>query len=182
MSGAPSPLSWHAAERWPRWCLYALTGWGVLLSLETWLRLPGAGPWPAFPERLERSGRLYLRGPAAADQGEPPPGLTLLAAADYRPTAPGGGLPIRLRLLTLPSSGTGVAMPVEAIGPALVGVAARGQCVVLDPSGTLLAALPSNAAWQSWMARQRPDRLGRIAWLAGLRPYRANTCLWESLP
>lgn len=183
MNGLSSALSQRAAEHWSRWALYVLTAWGVVLSLETLIRTPGAGPWPSFPEQLERSGRVYLRRPPATDHAEPPAGLTLLAAADYAPVgAAGGDPPIRLRLLTLASSGTGVSMPVEAIGGALLGSGGRGRCVVLDERGMPLAVLPTEAAWQSWMARQRPDRLGLIAWLAGLRPYRANICLWESLP
>lgn len=182
MSGTPSPLNRRAAERWPRWCLYALTAWGVVLSLETWFRVPGAGPWPALPDQLERNGRLYRRGPAGDDPGEPPPALSLLAAADYRPTGPGGGAAIKLRLLTLPSTGTGVAMPVEAIGPALLGTGGRGRCVSLDAMGSPLAELPTDAAWQAWMKRQPPDGPALLAWLAGLRPYRANLCLWESRP
>ncbi|MBC1261450.1 hypothetical protein FQK07_09245 [Synechococcus sp. BSF8S] len=165
-----------------RWALFALAAWSVVLSLETWFRRPGAGSWPAFPDQLERNGRLYRRTPAAGDPGELPPALTLLAAADYQPTAGGGGPPIRLRLLTLASSGTGVAMPVQAIGPELVGPTARGQCVVLDAGGNRVAQLPTNAAWLAWMAQQPPSRPALLAWLAGLRPYRANLCLWEGRP
>lgn len=165
-----------------RWALFALAAWSLVLSLETWFRRPGAWPWPAFPDQLERNGRLYRRSPAGDDPGETPPALTLLAAADYQPTGTGGGPPIRLRLLTLASSGKSVTMPVEAIGPELVGPAARGQCVVLDAGGNRLAQLPTDGAWQDWMAQQTPPRPSLIAWLAGLRPYRANLCLWEGRP
>jgi len=164
------------------WALFALAGWATLLSLETWFRSPGAGPWPALPDQLERQGRLYQRGPAADDPGDPPPALTLVAAANYQPAGAGGGRPIRLRLLTLASSGTGVEMPVEAIGPALIGPGSKGRCVVLDRNGTILSEQPTDAAWQAWKAPQRPSPQEIGTWLAGLRPYRANTCLWESLP
>ncbi|MCT0202166.1 hypothetical protein [Synechococcus sp. CS-603] len=166
----------------PAWGLFALAGWATVLSLETLFRQPGAGPWPALPDQIERQGRVYRRAPAADDPGDPPPALTLVAAANYQPKGAGGGPPIRLRLLTLASSGTGVEMPVEAIGQDLIGPGSKGRCVVLDANGTIQSEQPTDAAWQAWKAPQRPSPQDIGAWLVGLRPYRANTCLWESLP
>jgi hypothetical protein len=110
----------------------------------------------------------------------------VLEGADYLPLATPADAKsareIRLRRLGLVSSGTGVDLPVEAIGPALIGPGAKGRCVVLDADGMILSEQPTSAAWLAWIAPQRPSPLETAAWLAGLRPYRANGCLWESLP
>lgn len=173
---------WRPRGGWARTVLLALTAWGVVLSVETLFRQPGFGRHLALPDRLERAGRHYLRSPAARDPGRPPEGLTLLAQADYREPGVATGDPIRLRLLTLASTGMGVSMPVKAIGPSLLGEGSQGSCVILDRKGQPLTRLSTEAEWQEWMARRRPGPGGLVAWLAGLRPYRANTCLWESQP
>jgi hypothetical protein len=103
-----------------------------------------------------------------------PEGVVLLAAADYGP--------IRLRRLGLPTSGTGVHLPLDAIGPAVLGPGGRGRCVVLGSDGLILHELATEASWLEWIREQGPHGGELVAWLAGLRPYRANICLWESLP
>lgn len=61
-----------------------------------------------------------------------------------------------------------VTLPVERKGPVLLGPRGKACCVVLDGAGEIAAEL------QSLIERQ--------AWLSGLSPRRANSCLWESLP
>jgi hypothetical protein len=162
--------------------LSGLTLWAAVLSVETLFRSPGVASHSRLPDRLERAGRVYLRRPPAPAVGPLPPDLVVLEAADYLPTPSPSAeqAPIRLRRLALSSSGTGVALPVETIGAALVGPGARGRCVVLDPAGVIRLELPTAAAWQAWIDTQRPGLWAGIAWLSGLRPYRANGCLWES--
>ena len=177
-----------------RWALFALAAWSLVLSLETWFRRPGAWLLARVP-RSARAQRPPL--PACVRRAMIPASRRQRSPCWRRPTtsppATGGGPPIRLRLLTLASSGTGVTMPVEAIGPELVGPAARGQCVVLDAGGNRLAQLPTDAAWQAWMAQQapaaaRPDRLA--GWPAPLprqplplgRPSLISSVLLQRLP
>jgi hypothetical protein len=100
--------------------------------------------------------------------------VVLLAAADYGP--------IRLRRLGLATSGTGVHLPLAEIGPAVLGPGGRGRCVVLGADGAIERELPTEEEWQDWIRGRGPRGGDRVAWLAGLRPYRANVCLWESLP
>ncbi|MEX1322719.1 MAG: hypothetical protein AB1Z21_00830 [Synechococcaceae cyanobacterium] len=167
--------------------LWGLAGWAALLSLESLFRPGGVPTGAELPQRLERGGRVWQRQPAAAAAAGPlPDGVVLLQQADYRalgaaPEALSGDT-ILLRRLGLTTSGTGVHLPVEEIGPALLGPGGQGRCVVLDADGAPVQELSSAEAWAAWMALQRPGRLETLAWLAGLRPYRANGCLWESLP
>jgi hypothetical protein len=155
--------------------LAVLAAWAAVLSLETWFRPPGwSGGAPPLPATLPRQGRIWPRMPASPLAGELPEGVVLLEGADYGP--------IRVRRLGLPSSGSGVHMPVAAIGPTVLGPGGRGRCVVLAADGTIERELPTAAAWERWMRGRAASGKGRVAWLAGLRPYRANVCLWESLP
>ncbi|WP_143593500.1 hypothetical protein [Synechococcus sp. 1G10] len=139
-----------------------------------------------LPERLQRDGLDWQRQPStAAFKDSLPEGVVLLEQADYLPVSSGAvsaTRPILLRRLGLTTSGTGVDLPVEAIGPAILGPGGKGRCVVLDAGGAIEKELPSGEAWAAWMAPQRPAPAEIVAWLAGLRPYRANGCLWESLP
>jgi hypothetical protein len=155
--------------------LVLLAGWSALLSLETWFRPPGwSGGAPPLPASLAREGRTWPRAPASPLAGELPEEVALLAAADYGP--------IRLLRLGLPTSGTGVHLPLEEIGPAVLGQGGRGRCVVLGADGGIERELSSEKEWLEWIGGQGPRGRERVAWLAGLRPYRANVCLWESLP
>lgn len=179
-----------SARQGPGWrllLLWAMAGWAVVLSFQSLFRRGGVLSETALPERLERGGVTFLRQPSAAPPSGPlPDGVVLLERADYRAVVPAGSPlssgAIRLRRLGLTSSGTGVHLPVEAIGPALLGPEGQGRCVVLDAEGAIVRELTSGADWAAWMAPQRPTRLETLAWLAGLRPFRANRCLWESLP
>lgn len=154
--------------------LVALAGWAAALSLESFFRPAGWTQGESLPAELARGGRTLRRAPASPLAGALPEGVTLLEAADYGP--------IRLLRLALPTSGTGVHLPVEAIGPAVLGPGGQGRCVVLDEQGAIVRELPTAAAWEQWIGSRNPRGLERVAWLAGLRPYRANGCLWESRP
>lgn len=180
-------MSARARPGWRLLLLWGLAAWAVVLSLESLFRRGGVLTGAALPERLERGGRVWLREPAAAPAAGPlPDGVVVLQQADYRAVGAfaeaTGSTPIRLRRLGLTTSGTGVHLPLEEIGPALLGPGGQGRCVVLDADGAPVQEFSSAEAWAAWMAPQRPSRLDTLAWLAGLRPYRANGCLWESLP
>jgi hypothetical protein len=151
--------------------LLLLAGWGVALSVETWFRPPGWRGNLQLPLTLRRAGRVWPRRAAPPPVDALPESVTLLEQAAYGP--------FRLALVGLSSSGTGVHMPVEAIGPALLGPGGKGRCVVLADDGAIQREMSTAAAWREWMASQPPRLQERIAWLSGLRPYRANVCLWE---
>ncbi len=175
--------------REPLWrliLLVALAGWAALLSLESWFRPGGFLTKAGLPERLERDGLIWQRrSSTTVPSGPLPEGVVLLEQADYLPVSTGAQTltrPIHLRRLSLTTSGTGVDLPVEAIGPALLGAGGKGRCVVLDARGAIVTELPTGEAWAAWIAPQRPTRYEILSWLAGLRPFRANGCLWESLP
>lgn len=175
------------APSWRVVVVIALAGWASFLSLESWVRPGGFSTDRGLPQELNRGGALWRQRPPAPSAGPLPAGVVVLEGADYdqaSQTPPAGPPPamIRLRRLGLVSSGTGVDLPVEAIGQAVIGSGAEGRCVVLDAEGTILSEQPTAAAWLAWIAPQRPSPLQTVAWLAGLRPYRANGCLWESLP
>jgi hypothetical protein len=175
--------------------LLALAAWASLLALESWIRpagIPGAGGGQALPQRLERSGRVYERLPASLPPTAPrrplPEGVQILGGADYRavdPAAPSGGPGsglILLRRVAHGRTGRSGLLPVEAITAALAGPAGRGRCVWLDAEGGVIAAAASqNALGEALRARPVP-LVERLAWLAGLRPFRDNSCLWEGSP
>jgi hypothetical protein len=167
--------------------LFTLTGWAALLSLEVMIRSPGPVGAPPLPERLQRQGVVLQRGKAADLPTPLPTGVVLLEAADYGVAAGGSGAassrpPVRLRRLALTSSGTGVHLPVQELAASLLGPGGRGRCVVLDASGAVVREMSTSEEWQAAAAGSTPDRSATLAWLAGLRPYRPNLCLWESLP
>ncbi len=178
----PVPSGWSRRHV----VLLALAGWAAILSLETLFRSPGVPTGMALPQRLTRQGMLYVRRQAPSRSASLPAGLTLLEAADFHPLPSHGWRqplsPIRLRLIGLASSGTGVHMPVEAIAPAILGPQGRGACVALHESGEVSRTMATAAQWNQWMASSRPGPDEMVLWLAGLRPYRANVCLWEGLP
>lgn len=162
--------------------LVALAGWATLLTLESWWRSPAAGPERGLPERLVVEGRSFERLSGAQPPLPPrralPQGLVLLEAADYRPasaSADGAAALLQLRRLAHARTGNSGVMPVEAITTALVGSDGQGSCVGLDADGQVRASIAGSAI----EPRGAGERLG---WLAGLRPYRFNTCLWLGSP
>jgi hypothetical protein len=164
---------------WRLAALLLLAGWATLLSLETWFRSPGFSSERGLPRQLEREGRMWRRqASSVAPVAELPAGVALLEAADYAPDPPEGER-VHLRRLGLATSGTGVDLPVEALAAALLGEGATGRCVVLDERGAVRESQATAAAWVAWIDPQRPDRGELLRWLLGLRPFRANTCLWE---
>lgn len=165
-------MRWLVQLRLRRLTLMLLAGWGVVLSVESWFRPPGWSGHVQLPLTLRREGRVWTRRAAPPPADDLPGSVTLLQDAAYGP--------IRMALVGLASSGTGVFMPVEAIGPALLGAGGRGRCVVLAADGEVVAELRTADAWRAWMEAHPPGLRERIAWLTGLRPYRANVCLWES--
>lgn len=159
--------------------LIVLAGWASFLSIESLFRSGGFSQQPGLPDRLVRSGVSLGRRLPSPPAGPLPEGLVLLESADYGAVA---SPPVRLRRIGLLSSGPSVHLPVELIGPSLVGPDVHGRCVVLDKDGRILSEQTTAAAWRSWLESQRSSPLATLAWLAGFRPFRANTCLWESLP
>ncbi len=160
--------------------LVLLAAWATLLSVETWFRSPGFSTARGLPSQLVRRGEVWRRHPQppGAPAGELPDGVAVLEAADYVPEKP--GLPrLHLRRLGLATSGTGVDLPVEDLAAALLGEGAQGRCVVLDGAGAVISEQPTAEAWAAWIAPQRPSRPELLRWLLGLRPFRANTCLWD---
>lgn len=160
--------------------LLLLAAWATLLTVESWFRSPGFSTEKGLPTQLERRGQLWRRDPQtpAPPVAELPDGVAVLEAADYIPEKP--DLPrLHLRRLGLATSGTGVDLPVIDLAATLLGDGASGSCVVLDARGMVTADLPTAEAWAAWIAPQRPSRGELLRWLLGLRPFRANTCLWE---
>lgn len=160
--------------------LLLLAAWASLLSVESWFRTPGFSIERGLPPRLERDGVVWRRlpGPPAPAASTLPKGVTLLEAADYAPD--GADQPgLYLRRVGLATSGTGVHLPVQEQGLALLGEGASGSCVVLDERGNVRASQHTAEAWAAWAAPRRPDRGQQLRWLLGLRPFRANTCLWQ---
>ncbi|MFQ6537983.1 MULTISPECIES: pyocin knob domain-containing protein [Aphanothece] len=164
--------------------LWLLAGWAALLSLDALIRPAAVHPGAALPQQLRRDGVAYGRlDPAPPPPSLPlPPGVVLLEAADYRPLTAAAPQPlIRLRLLGHSRTGESGVFPLAAISQALNAPAdGAGACVVLDASGMVTQRFSSEWEHTTWV-RSRPVPLHeRLAWLAGLRPYRANSCLWQS--
>jgi hypothetical protein len=175
--------------QWRLPLLLALAAWASLLALESWIRPAGFPGAAALPQRLERDGRVYARLQGSAPITPPrrplPEGVQLLDGADYRATgaaaasgAPALGL-IQLRRVAHARTGDSGVLPVEAITVAFAGPDGSGRCVWLDESGAVIAAFATG--WELREAlRARPVPWSqRLAWLAGLRPFRDNSCLWE---
>ncbi len=163
--------------------IWILALWAVALSLESLFRRGGFASEQGLPQRLERQGSLYLRSPVTTSDKPPPEGVVVLEAADYVKASPGvPSAAIRLRRVSLLRSTQALSLPVERLGPALLGAGGKGRCVVIDRRGAILMELPTSEAWLSWRDSQRPGTAETLAWLGGLRPRRVNGCLWESLP
>ncbi|MCP9927876.1 hypothetical protein [Cyanobium sp. CH-040] len=177
--------------------LVALAGWASLLALESWWRLPAAGPEQGLPERLVLDGRPYRRFSGVQAPLPPkralPIGLVLLEAADYRPapasgdgaadgTADGAAAVLQLRRVVHARTGNSGVMPVRAITRALAGSDGQGRCVRLDADGRVQNTPAESAASAAPTAPESPGGVERLIWLAGLRPYRVNTCLWLGSP
>lgn len=170
-------LPFHAGSPWRNLALAGLLAWVLALSLETLFRPGGYSDEQGLPSQLTRDGLVLRRLPASAAAAPLPAGVVLLEAADYG-TAPGRPL-VLLRRVSLVSSGTGVNLPLDAITASLAGKGSRGRCVRLGPDGSVLEAQASADAWFRHQSGRRPESGAIVAWLAGWRPYRSNTCLWE---
>lgn len=171
--------------------LVLLAGWSVLLSLESWGRRPGDPRGMELPDRLVRQGRVHERrglpdpGGVPALRAELPEGVVLLEVAHYRPQGAEADPAAEIRLLHLVHTRTGRSgvMPVEAIAEALAD--AGGRCIVPAPDGGIERELRTSAAWRQWRASREARSsvwMHRLTWMAGLRPYGDNTCLWMSAP
>jgi hypothetical protein len=155
--------------------LLLLALWATGLSLESWFRRPGLQRPQPFPPQLLRGRVIYERRPPAANHQPLPDGLEVLEAADYQaPSAPR----LALRWLTLTSSGSGVNFPLEKVAPAVLGPGGRGVCQLADRPGTTAPLLHSPAELNRALAATAPRGAQWWLWLAGLRPYRSNACLW----
>lgn len=163
--------------------LFLLFAWASILSVETWFRRGGFSNQWGLPKQLVRQGVPYLRQLSVGIDRPLPDGMVVLEAADYVParSARPGGV-IRLRRVSLTRSSQAVTLPVERIGTELLGPGGRGRCVLLDQNGTVLAEIPTREAMDIWWKAHPPGLKDRMFWLAGIRPYRANSCLWESIP
>jgi hypothetical protein len=155
--------------------LALLAGWASLLSVESWFRSPGVDRPEPFPAQLLHQGRLYQRGPAAPDAKTLPNDLVTLAAADY--VAPGRPR-LAVRWLTLPSSGRGIDFPLEKVAPAVLGPGATGYCQITLRPGTDAPPLRTGRQLREALEATAPRGGPWWLWLAGLRPYRSNACLW----
>lgn len=163
--------------------VWMLVTWAAGLSLESLFRVGGYATDHGLPPKLEREGSVYLRGPLNRPDQPPPEGVVVLEAADYFKVGdPSPARSVRLRRVSLLASTQSLKLPVDLIGPKLLGPTAEGRCVVLGSGGTILTELSTPYAWQAWRDSQRQGPAQTLAWLAGFRPRRANSCLWESLP
>lgn len=165
-------------SRWDRGrsiALVALAGWASLLSIESWFRTPGMVRPERFPPQLEHQGRLYRRQPAASPAKPLPGDLVILEAADYL----AAGRPrLALRWLTLPSSGRSQIIPLEKLPAAVLGPGAQGFCQLAPRPGSGAPRLATAAQLSEALEATAPQGAQRWLWLAGLRPYRSNACLW----
>ena len=166
------------AERRPL-LLWLLASLALATLLRAWLRPGGSYGGllqpPPLPERLiSATGSWRRDGPAPARSL--PAEVVELEAARYRLEGGGSakGEPLVLRQLGLLSSGGSVHWPLSFSG--------GERCLLVDGSGRLQGELGSQEAWQKWMAGQGARGWQAVAWLAGLRPYRPNGCLWASGP
>ncbi|MCP9888946.1 hypothetical protein KBY96_13530 [Cyanobium sp. ATX 6A2] len=174
-------------RRVPAPLLWALATWALALSLLALVRQPGRAD---LPPQLLLGGRLYRPVPAPPPPGPLPEGLVLRAAADYVSItgtngsghAPTGQPHLRLRRVALTQTGRSAVIPVERLGTLLVAEGVAGQCVQLDAGGRVLRGWPTAATWRVARDARSARWSHRLAWLAGLRPYGDNSCLWMSAP
>ncbi len=168
---APTP----SLDRLRTGVLLLLGLWATGLSLESWFRRPGLQRPLPFPPQLFWGRVIYERRLPAANLQPLPDGLEVLEAADYQ--APGTPR-LALRWLTLTSSGSGVNFPLEKVAPAVLGPGGRGVCQLADRPGTTAPLLHDSAELNRDLAATAPRGVQWWLWLAGLRPYRSNACLW----
>lgn len=168
---APTP----SLDRLRTGALLLLALWATGLSFESWFRRPGLQRPLPFPPQLVRGPLIYERRSPVPDHKPLPDGLEVLEAADYQ--APGAPR-LALRWLTLTASGSGVNFPLEKVAPAVLGPGGRGVCQLADRPGTTAPLLQSSAELNRALAATAPRGAQWWLWLAGLRPYRANACLW----
>lgn len=164
-----------ARDRLRSGALALLAGWAAVLSVESWFRAPGMERPAPFPEQLLHEGRLYERRPAAPEVKPLPSGLLILEAADY--LAPGRPR-LALRWLTLASSARAINFPLEKVAPAVLGPGATGFCQLALRPGTDAPRLRTERQLVEALKATSPRGRERWLWLAGLRPYRSNACLW----
>ncbi|KMM17587.1 hypothetical protein [Synechococcus sp. GFB01] len=172
--------------------LAALTGWAALLSVESWFRPAGLSLQGGLPDRLEWLGRSYRRvggpPPSASLAKRLPRSFLVLDASDYRSIAAsdagrsGAPTDLRLELLVSTRSGWSGAIPVDQIARSGSERAQSGRCVILDESFRVKQELRSSEEWQRFHGPGPSAGTNPLVWLAGLRPYRVNSCLWLEAP
>lgn len=172
--------------------LAVLTGWAALLSVESWFRPAGLSLQDGLPDRLEWLGRSYRRvggpPPTSSLRKRLPRSFLVLDAGDYRliPASDDGasGAPkdLRLELLVSTRSGWSGAIPVDQIPLSSADPATLGRCIILDSEFRVKQELRSSEEWQRFHGYGPADRIRPLTWLAGLGPYRVNSCLWLEAP
>ncbi len=155
--------------------LLLLAGWSVLLSLESWFRPPGPANPYRFPAELSVGGVGFLRVQTRPDHAALPAGVTVREGADYHSST---GQHFYLRWITLASSGTGVALPLEPFSEAVLGPGASGVCRLTPEPGRPPIVVRSASDFQQGLAGRLPSGVERLRWLAGLRPLIPHGCLW----
>lgn len=155
--------------------LALLAGWAAVLSIESWFRSPGVDQPPPLPDQLLHQGRLHRRTAPRPDRQRLPEQLVTLAAADY--VSPGRPR-LAVRWLTLPSSGRGVVFPLEQVAPAVLGPGARGSCQIAAAPGTAAPQLRTSRQLRAALEATAPRGGQWWLWVAGLRPFQRNACLW----
>jgi hypothetical protein len=159
---------------WRTIVLASLAGWATLISIESLWRPPGSPVRSGLPPSLLLEGRRLPRRDAARPSAKLPEGISLLEAAHYGP--------VRLLHLAHGRTGRSGGMPVEAINEALTGSAGGGACLLLTAEGSISREMATQNEWAAVLHPRPPSPLQRLAWLAGLRPYRVNACLWRERP
>jgi hypothetical protein len=162
-------------ERLRTVALAMMACWATLLSLESWFRSPGVDQPHPFPAELLHQGERYTRTGAAPDAERLPGDLVALASADYQAQ---GRPRLALRWLTLPSSGRGITFPLEQVGAAVLGPGATGFCQRTTRPGSGAPRLHTDAQLRTVLKATAPKGWDRLVWVAGLRPYQNNACLW----
>jgi hypothetical protein len=103
---------------------------------------------------------------------ELPSGVVELGAAHYGAR--------QLRLLGHSRAGSSGVMPVEAINAVFTGSPHGGSCLVVDALGEVRAELRNDNQWLDWRRNTPLTGAETLKWLAGLRPRKANVCLWTA--
>ncbi|MCP9849809.1 hypothetical protein [Cyanobium sp. Morenito 9A2] len=156
--------------------LVLFTGWAALLSVESWFRPPGVERPVPFPTTVLRPEGTYHRVPQVADHQPLPPQVVVLQAADYRGP---DGQRLALRWITHTSSSRGgINFDFPSIATAVLGPGTRGHCQRISAAGPEATLLGSETELRAALAASAPQGFERLLWLAGLRPYQANACLW----